>query len=117
MPAAISAARRGVRAAMSGAIVALCAAGTAFAQAEDDRMKLFRYYIVHVAIDVCEIDIDSAHQKRFDSATDVLERKIGLSTAEMDQGYKQIKTGAGQNPKGFCETYRPVAKQTLAEFD
>jgi hypothetical protein len=117
MTANLCAARRAARAATVGLIALIAGTSAAIAQAEDDRMRLFRYYLVHVAIDVCEIDVPAERQKRFDGATDGLERKIGLSQAEMDAGFKQIKAGAAQNPRGFCDTYRPVAQQTLGEFD
>lgn len=117
MPRAFFSAASSACVAAFAVIALLAGTGGAAAQAEDDRMKLFRYYIVHVAIDICEIDISSERQKHFDGATDALERKIGLSQDEMDKGFKQIKSGAALNPKGFCETYRPVARQTLAEFE
>lgn len=117
MPSAPFTARHRVSVVASAVFALLAGSGAASAQNEEDRMKLFRYYIAHVAIDVCDIDISAAHQKRFDSATDVLERKVGATKEEMDGTFKQIKTGATQNPKGFCETYRPTARQTLSEFD
>jgi len=117
MSKALIAARPGLCSILFALFASTLGANGAAAQAEDDRMRLFRYYFVHVAIDVCEIDISSARQKRFDAATDTLEQRTGATKAEMDATFKQIKTGASENPRGFCETYRPVARQTLAEFD
>jgi hypothetical protein len=102
---------------MAVAAVAACfVASAALAQPEDDKMRLFRYYIVQVAIDVCEIDVPKGQQARFDKACDVLEDKIGETKKVLDDTFKQIKTGATQNPRGFCDQYKPVANKTLAEF-
>lgn len=100
------------------AFVAMLVAVPAVAQSnEDDRLRLFRYYITHVAVDVCEIDIPKEQETRFVRATDRLEEKVGATKAEMDATFKQIKDGASQSPKGFCQQYRPVALETLKPFE
>lgn len=77
---------------------------------------LFRYYITIVAADVCDLDVTKDQEDRFNKATERLEKKIGASKSEMDVTFKQIKDGAEKSPKGFCETYRKPALETLAEF-
>jgi hypothetical protein len=104
-------------AAMACAAVLLAAGGPARAEKEDERLVLFRYYITIVVSDVCDLDVSKGQENRFNRATEKLEKKVGATKAEMDATFKQIKDGAEKSPKGFCETYRKPALETLAEFE
>ena len=90
----------------------------ALAQTSDEwRMRVFNLYVAQIAVDICEIDLPKAIHDRFDKATDVAEKRSGASTEELNVSFKTMKTGASQNPKGFCSQMLPAAKKTIAEFE
>jgi hypothetical protein len=99
------------------ATVALPLAQSARAQSQEDiQQMVVGFYLVSVAVDVCDLEITKDQEKRLAGWIEWGEGKLKISDRKLDKAYSDMEAAATKDKKAFCAEMKPIAAKTVKEL-
>ena len=99
------------------AAMALPLAHSARAQSQEDIQNMVvGFYLISVAVDVCDLDITKEQEKRLEGWIEWAEGKLKVADRKLDKAYSDMEAAATKDKKAFCAEMKPIAAKSVKEL-
>jgi hypothetical protein len=99
------------------ATVALPFAHSARAQSQEDIQNMVvGFYLISVAVDVCDLDITKEQEKRLEGWIEWGEGKLKVADRKLDKAYAEMEAAAKKDKTAFCAEMKPIAAKSVKEL-
>ena len=74
------------------------------------------FYLISVAVDVCDLDITKEQEKRLEGWIEWAEGKLKVADRKLDKAYSDMEAAAKKDKTAFCAEMKPVAAKSVTEL-
>lgn len=96
-------------------LLPLAAFAQTLTKADAEKMVL-GFYVIDVAIDVCDLDLTKEQEKRLEFWMEWAEKQLDIADRKLNKVYDTLESEAKKDKKAFCTQMTPIARDALKEL-